>query len=194
MTEIIVVEGRSDTVAIRRAIEADTIETGGSALGEDVFARIELAAETRGVIVFTDPDYAGERIRKLVARRVPNCKHAFIDAEQGMRKGRVGVEFASPVMIREALAKVWTESADVTSGGEPMSDLYEIRDLLSARLINGPDAGERRMRLGKLLRIGYGNGKQLLKRLNMFRVAREQFEAALTQLDLTSEQTEADHE
>ena len=34
--EIIVVEGKDDTVAIKRAVEAETIETGGSAIGEDV--------------------------------------------------------------------------------------------------------------------------------------------------------------
>ena len=33
--EVIVVEGRDDTVAIRRAVEADTIETGGSAINQD---------------------------------------------------------------------------------------------------------------------------------------------------------------
>ena len=31
--EMIVVEGKDDTAAIRRAVEADTIETGGSAIG-----------------------------------------------------------------------------------------------------------------------------------------------------------------
>jgi hypothetical protein len=30
--EVIVVEGKDDTVAIKRAVEADTIETGGSAI------------------------------------------------------------------------------------------------------------------------------------------------------------------
>jgi ribonuclease M5 len=59
--EMIVVEGSHDTVAIRRAVEADTIETGGSALNESVYQQIELAMQQRGVIIFTDPDHAGER-------------------------------------------------------------------------------------------------------------------------------------
>lgn len=41
--EIIVVEGRDDTVAIQRAAEADTIETGGSAINEGVIKQIKLA-------------------------------------------------------------------------------------------------------------------------------------------------------
>ena len=58
--EIIVVEGKSDTVAVKRAAGADTIETNGSAIDELTLARIRHAQETRGVIVFTDPDFRGE--------------------------------------------------------------------------------------------------------------------------------------
>lgn len=68
--EVIVVEGRDDTVAIRRAVEADTIETGGSAINDRILSRIALAQERRGVIVLTDPDHAGERIRKIIANKV----------------------------------------------------------------------------------------------------------------------------
>ena len=53
--EIIVVEGKSDTVAVKRATGADTIETNGSAIDDKTLIRIQHALETRGVIVFTDP-------------------------------------------------------------------------------------------------------------------------------------------
>lgn len=84
--EIIVVEGKDDTTAIKRAVNADTIETNGSAVSEAVIERIKLAQETRGVIVFTDPDYPGERIRHIVAERVPDCKHAFCRSMKRLRK------------------------------------------------------------------------------------------------------------
>ncbi|GGK32008.1 hypothetical protein GCM10010965_26050 [Caldalkalibacillus thermarum] len=61
--EVIVVEGRNDTIKVQQAVEADTIETGGSALGAEVVERIRLAQERRGVIILTDPDYPGEAIR-----------------------------------------------------------------------------------------------------------------------------------
>src|SRR5690606_2326973 len=94
--EIIVVEGKDDTVSIKRAVEADTIETGGSALHKRTIERIRLAQERRGVIIFTDPDYAGERIRKLISQKVPGCKHAFITQEDACYKDDIGVENASP--------------------------------------------------------------------------------------------------
>ncbi len=49
--EIIVVEGRDDTVAIRRAVDADTIETNGAAINEETIERIRLAQQQRGVII-----------------------------------------------------------------------------------------------------------------------------------------------
>jgi ribonuclease M5 len=175
--EFIVVEGRDDTVAVRRAVDADTIETGGSALGEDVYARIELAMATRGVIILTDPDHAGERIRKLVAKRVPGCKHAFIEAELGTANGKFGVEYASPQTIRNALADLHSEY-EIDAQTQ-----YTVAELMAAGLLNGPDAHARRAALGKQLRIGLTNGKQLLKRLNMFHIPRTQFDQALRAME-----------
>ena len=62
--EIIVVEGKDDTVAIKRAVDADTIETNGSAIGDHVIEQVKLA-QKRGVIIFTDPDYPESVFEKL---------------------------------------------------------------------------------------------------------------------------------
>ena len=43
---------------------------------------IKKANEERGVIIFTDPDYPGERIRKIVSNYINSCKHAFIKKEE----------------------------------------------------------------------------------------------------------------
>lgn len=84
--EIIVVEGKDDTVAIKRAVDADTIETNGSAIGEHVIEQVKLAQQKRGVIILTDPDYPGERIRKIISEMVPGCKHAFLPKEEALAK------------------------------------------------------------------------------------------------------------
>lgn len=172
--EIIVVEGKDDTTAIQRAVDADTIETNGSALNEDTINRIRRAQQTRGVIVFTDPDYPGQKIRQTIAEHVPNCKHAFIPKENALHKrGKgVGVEHASVEEIRKALrhAHLMKEEVEVQITQE---------DLLTAGLIGGPKAKERREKLGKLLSIGYTNGKQLYKRLLMFQISKTEFSKAL---------------
>ena len=78
--EVIVVEGRDDT---KRLIETfgptvKTIETGGSALETPVLAQIVEAAKTHGIIVLTDPDYQGERLRRLVTDRFIFLQMKFI--------------------------------------------------------------------------------------------------------------------
>ncbi|MGJ7913648.1 ribonuclease M5 [Neobacillus sp. LXY-1] len=176
--EIIVVEGKDDTTAIKRAVDADTIETNGSAVNQATIEKVRLAQKNRGVIIFTDPDYPGEKIRKTIAEEVPGCKHAFLPKEQAIAKGNkgVGVEHASPDAIREALR-------DAQIMHNTISEEITQEDLMIAGLIGGEGAKERRIQLGKLLKIGYTNGKQLHKRLMMFQIGKKEFAEALTVLD-----------
>lgn len=178
--EMIVVEGKDDTAAIRRAVGADTIETGGSAIDENVLRRIELAQERRGVIIFTDPDSPGERIRKIVAERVPGAKHAFLTRDEARGRQGLGVEHASDEAIRRALDAVRSPE----EAGDDVEDRQIVwSDLLDAGLIVHANAVRRRERMGELLGIGYANGKQFFKRCCMFRITPAEFAAALMQLE-----------
>lgn len=76
--EIIVVEGKDDTKRLKEVFDVDTIETRGSAINESILEQIEHAQETRGVIVFTDPDFSGEKIRKTIMEAIPDAQHAFL--------------------------------------------------------------------------------------------------------------------
>ncbi len=175
--EIIVVEGKDDTVAIQRAVKADTIETNGSAVSSTTLEKIKHAQEKRGVIIFTDPDYPGERIRKIVNEAVPGCKHAFVHKKDAIPKyGRgIGVEHASPEVIREALREAHVIEDD-------QEELITKEDLLDAGLIGSAKAKDRRIVLGEKLRIGYTNGKQLHKRLMMFNIQKDEFKQALMEM------------
>jgi ribonuclease M5 len=175
--EIIVVEGKDDTVAIQRALNADTIETNGSAINEQTIKKIRLAQETRGVIIFTDPDFPGQKIRQTIDQQVPGCKHAFLPKGEALHKrGKgVGVEHATPDSIRKALK-------DVHMMQETIAEQITKEDLITAGLIAGAGSREKRERLGEILKIGFTNGKQLHKRLMMFQVSREAFADALRQL------------
>lgn len=181
--EIIVVEGRDDTVAIQRAVEAETIETGGSAINDQVLERIALAQERRGVIIFTDPDHAGERIRKIISAKVPGCKHAFLTREEATHKADIGVENASPEAIVKALQHVHTE---LTAGAGQRQEVT-MEDLMDAGLLVHPQAAARRLEMGKLLRIGYCNGKQFYKRCRTFGIGREEFIKAYEQMTALQE-------
>ncbi|MHA6252917.1 ribonuclease M5 [Oceanobacillus sp. CAU 1775] len=174
--EIIVVEGKDDTAKIQQAMEADTIETNGSAINKEIIERIRHAKKKRGVIIFTDPDYPGQRIRHIVDQAVPGCKHAFLTQDEARAKNplhnSLGIEHASPESIRLALSKVYELTEQTT--GEITKE-----DLVNNRLIGVSEASERRRRLGEYLKIGHTNGKQLLKRLNQFQISKKEFDAAI---------------
>ncbi|WP_414045446.1 ribonuclease M5 [Macrococcus equi] len=162
INEMIVVEGKDDTTRVKMAVECDTIETNGSAINEETLDMIALAKSVRGVIVLTDPDYPGNKIRKTIEQQVPGVKHAFIDADIACNKrGKVGIEHAPVEAIREALLSV-------SSPFEHDSETVSKALLVDLGLIIGPHAASKRKDLCRKLKIGYCNGKQLFHRLNAF--------------------------
>ncbi len=167
--EAIIVEGRDDTAAINRAVSAITIETHGFGMPDSMWQMIEKAYRDQGIIVFTDPDYAGEKIRRKVTERFPDCKQAFLPRGKALKKGNIGVENALPEDIVQALEQARCTGIDV---GEA---LFSMEDLVSCGLAGTGDAKVRREKLGNLLSIGYGNNKTFLKKLNQFHVSREEF-------------------
>lgn len=166
--EIIVVEGRDDEAAVKAAVEAETIATHGYGISKVTFERIAKACESRGIIIFTDPDFAGEKIRKRLAEKFPTGKHAFLPREEAKKEGDIGIENATAESIREALSK-----ARATHSIKTME--FQQEDLLEYGLAGMPGSAERRDKLGKLLGIGYGNGKVFLNRLNHYGITRKEF-------------------
>ena len=92
--EVLVVEGKMDVVAVNKAVEADCIITEGFNLKPQALQSIEQAYKKRGIIILTDPDSAGERIRSYLSRRFPKAKHDFVPAEEASANEDIGIEQA----------------------------------------------------------------------------------------------------
>ena len=174
--EVLVVEGKMDVVAINKALEADCLITGGFGLKKQALNNIEQAYKKRGIIILTDPDSAGERIRKFLAKRFPEAKHAFIPKEEATANNDIGVEQASPEAIRKALSKVRTPDWNPEA-------IFSSMDLIASGLSGTTEASERRAKLGAVLGLGYANAKTFLVRLNHYGVTRQEFEDALKKLE-----------
>ena len=169
--EVIVVEGRDDISAVKRAVNAEVIATHGLGITDEIIDRIKLVAQKRGIIVFTDPDYPGEKIRKIISTEVKNCKHAFLPKDKAIKDGDVGIENAKPEDIIEALNKARVEKIT------PNSEFSKV-DMLKYGLVGTESSSRKRDVLGRVLGIGYCNSKQFLKRLNNYGITREEFEEA----------------
>lgn len=174
--EVIVVEGRDDITAVKRAVDAELIAVSGFGINQNIINKIKEAQKRQGVIVLTDPDFAGEKIRKIIAKRVPNVKHAYITQKEGTKDGDIGVENASPETIIKALQNAKCEMKEVRKE-------FDIQDMYFFKLTGDSKSKERRDALGRVLGIGYCNASQFVTRLNNYGISKEEFVEALKKID-----------
>jgi ribonuclease M5 len=173
--ETIVVEGKDDESAIKQAVNAEIIITHGFCISEKTFQNIEWAQKKNGIIIFTDPDSVGEQIRNRINHRIKGCKNAYLTKAEARKKDNIGIENANPESIIDALKKAKCIEATI-------KNLFTIEDLRANKLMGAPDAAQRRQVLGKILRIGYSNAKQLLNRLNHYNISKKEFNQAIKKL------------
>ena len=182
--EIIVVEGRDDTAAVLRGVDALTIETHGYGIREETWSTLEKAYETRGLIIFTDPDPAGERIRKRLKDRFPKAKEAFLERSEAAKNGDIGIENAEPEVIRKAILNAHAVEVSGEEGGEEgTDDRITADDMYMWKLDGCPGASERRKAIGREIGIGYAGAKTFLKRLNGFGIDKRKIETLLEDLE-----------
>ena len=160
--EILVVEGKSDTALLKELFEVDTIETHGLALDKKTLELIKEANKTRGVIVLTDPDFPGKKIRDQIQTVVPNCKHAFVSKKDATGKKKLGIAEANKEAVVLALENM--VSFDVDNQSITWHEFIDL-DIIGNK--------QRRLLVYDLFNLGYGNVKTLFKRLNMVGISKE---------------------
>ena len=160
--EIIVVEGKTDTAVLKKLFDCDTIETHGLALSNETLDLIEEASKTRGVMILTDPDFPGNKIRNQIIERVPNALHAFVEKKDAIGKKKLGIAEAKEEAIINAIENVVTFSSN--------KDSISWQEFINLDIIGNK---EKREIIFNKLHLGYGNNKTLFKRLNMVGYTKE---------------------
>lgn len=174
--EVIVVEGKDDISAVKKAVDAEMIEVNGFAVRrKSTLDKIKNAFDRTGVIVLTDPDFAGEKIRQTIVNYVPGVKHAYISREEGRKLDNIGIENANPEAILRAL-----EGAKFKISEERKE--FDMIDMMDNRLSVGVNSKMNRQELGSILKIGYANTKQFLSKLNNFGITREEFDNGIKKM------------
>ena len=140
----------------------DVINSGsGIELDEQTLDLIKKANEKYGVIILTDPDYPGLRIRNLVSQYIGDCKHAYIEKKKAIKGKKVGIAETKKEDIIKALENVVTyRKSNKKTINE--NDLYELG------LIGREDSKIKREKICNYYHLGWCNGKTFLKRVNMF--------------------------
>lgn len=161
--KIIVVEGAHDVQAIKRVFkDANCLITNGSEVLEETKSMLKTLALDNDIIVFTDPDFPGERIRSKIHEIVPASIDVFIKKDLCISKNKkkVGVEHATDEDIYNALCPFLNGSAKNTSD-------VKMKDIIELGLNGGIGSKQKRDTISSKLNIGVPNAKTFLQRIRM---------------------------
>ena len=164
--EVIVVEGKNDTLNLKKYYDCDTIETHGLGLSKETLDYIKEVNDKRGVILFLDPDSPGEKIRNRINSYIPGLKNAFVLKEDARTSKKVGIEHATYDVLKEALDNVVSYKEFYNTIN--MADFYDLG------LMGLDSSSYRRDVVSKKYHIGKCNSKTMLKRLNLLGVSKEE--------------------
>ena len=157
---VILVEGKYDKIKLSQIFDATILTTDGFGIfkQKDKLALLRRLAETRGLLIFTDPDGAGFVIRNYLKGAVPKEKlfHAYIPdlygkekrKAKGSKEGKLGVEgVPDDVIIRAVEASGALQGSVPAKSGITKADLYEMG------LSGSAGSTQRRLRLLKELQL-----------------------------------------
>lgn len=114
---VVIVEGKYDKIKLSSILDAVIIETDGFGIFNDKEkqALIRRLAETKGLLILTDSDSAGFKIRSFIKGMVPaECIiNAYIPdifgkekrKSEASKEGKLGVEGIKPEILIDALQK-----------------------------------------------------------------------------------------
>lgn len=179
MSSVIVVEGIHDEMRIKALFkDAFIVTTNGSEISEDTLNMLKNLSLTNEIIIFTDPDFPGEKIRNKITEIIPNAKQAFLRKQDAISKNhkKVGIEHASNEAILTALKNVYCPS--IFKETITNQDLYELG-------LNG-DSNSAKLRelVSYELNIGKPNAKTFLKRLNLIQISKKELKELCQKLEM----------
>ncbi|MGI5901432.1 MAG: ribonuclease M5 [Desulfitobacteriia bacterium] len=181
--ELIVVEGKNDAHAVRQALgNVDVIWTEGFGLPKNKLKYIAEIAKKQGVLICTDPDFAGRQIRERLAKLIPEAGHVYVSRKDAYRGQDVGLENVSPEEIKKAFSKALAHRGQ-THKKQQSENYLTVQDMLDLGLTGQAGSAEKRYALGKILGLGDTNAKQFRHRANRLAIGKDQLLQILKEIE-----------
>ena len=156
--ETVIVEGTYDKIKLSGFLDGVILATGGFSVMKDKkkCETIKTLAEKTGIVILTDSDSAGFKIRNFVKQLAPGCsiKNAYIPEVFGKEKrkrqpgkeGLIGVEGISEEILIDALRKSGCE-IDGDCSVKTKSRAVTKADLYALGLSGGENSAQKRRQL-----------------------------------------------
>lgn len=156
---VLVVEGKYDAARLSHLTDAMILLTDGFGIYKDKKRRqlLKALAKKNGLILFTDSDAAGFRIRTYITNLVgaEHVVQAYVPAIHGKEKrkpqpgkeGLLGVEGVDDAIVLQALKDALGPEADATAAPKPAGRAITYTDLYNWKLSGTPGSAERKYAL-----------------------------------------------
>jgi ribonuclease M5 len=154
---IVIVEGKTDTVKLKKLFDVETIEVKGSSVKN--IDLIKEASKNNKIILFLDPDGPGEKIRRKLEKLNIDFFQAFIKKTDIISGSKIGIAEATDSSIIKALKNC------ISFNNKTESISWE--QYLSLNI----DTKAKREKFCNVLKISYCNNKQLFNRMNMMGIS-----------------------
>ena len=161
--QAIVVEGKYDKIKLESIIDATIVVTNGYGIFKDreKLELIRFYARKKGIIILTDSDGAGFKIRGFLKGSVPegSIKNVYIPDIFGKEKrkvkpsaeGKLGAEGIKKELIVEAFRKAGINFVSEEGAEKTERNPVTRTDIYEAGLTGTPDSSEKRKKLLKKL-------------------------------------------
>ena len=141
----------------------DFIITNGSEISKDTLNTIKEYSKQYKIIVLTDPDFPGKKIRDTVNNFVDNCYNAFVSKSVSIKKNKVGVAESTQEEVLKSLQNLHIFSKTPIKNEITLTDLVEWGYL-------DIDQKEFRDYISNKYNFDIVNTKRFLKRINLLNI------------------------
>ena len=195
LRQAVVVEGKYDKIRLSALVDGPILVTNGFRIfkNREQLALLRRLARQDGILILTDSDAAGFKIRNYIKSAVPNGRiyHAYIPEILGKearkdhpsKEGTLGVEGMDLQILAAALQK-----SGVLFAEGPKKDPVTRMDFDENGLSGRPDSSQKRLSLLRELSLPhYLSAAALLEAVNAL-MSREDFLRLLDRLDTAGPQ------
>lgn len=169
---ILVVEGKDDESLIKSFLECYVFKTNGFDIKQEDIKYLNNLSKLYKIIVLTDPDDAGNKIRDSINKNVKNTYNVYLDKELCDKNGKHGVAESTKEHILSQLKDHLSDSP-LEVGKITSNELNKLG-------LNGDsNAKEKRRFICERFSLGICNQKIFKERLNLLKISYKDIKEAL---------------
>ncbi len=178
--QVFVVEGKNDIKVVKSVFPKSVcIKTNGLGINKTTLDQLKSLEKDNEIIIITDPDSAGTKIRNIVLSEIPSASFLDLPKDKCIKKHKAGLENLS----KEEFSKILNtgkllNKAILQQNNFSKSFNFSLFDLFELKL-TGPESRGNKNKLHFLLGIYHFNTKQLLNFLNNSNYSKQQLKEVL---------------